>query len=261
MKEQKIMLIKTIPAVQELRKVPGFNPLKFIRKSRKAEESKPCLELRYKRLWFRLACPNGRLLLNPLRITDQMAIFEAKVFLSREDDLPIASYTATQLAEDVPGGGYVKAAQDTALGVALDNAGFGIQLCDADAGESGEREVSQPAQFLQTRPIDTQPVEESPAKEPEKAPMEEPPTEEEPPASERPRYTEEMTVEEICAVMTPEDASQLVVPIGICKGWTLGQVASDRPASLKWYGYGEKSGNILKAAALTLLGNTQKQAG
>ena len=36
------------------------------------------LDLRYKKLWFRLACPTGRLKLNALRITEKMAIFEAR---------------------------------------------------------------------------------------------------------------------------------------------------------------------------------------
>lgn len=38
------------------------------------------LDLRYQKLWFRLAHPQGRMKLTALRITDQMAIFEAKVF-------------------------------------------------------------------------------------------------------------------------------------------------------------------------------------
>ena len=37
------------------------------------------LDLRYKKLWFRLACPTGRLKLNALRTTEKMAFFEAKV--------------------------------------------------------------------------------------------------------------------------------------------------------------------------------------
>jgi hypothetical protein len=81
------------------------------------------------------------------------------------------------------------------------------------------------------------------------------------PKEEQPGYTEDMSVEEICARMTPEDAAKLVVPLGICKGWTMAQVVNDRPASLKWYAYGEKSSNILRAAALILLDDLQQKAG
>jgi hypothetical protein len=379
MEEQKVMLIETIPAVKELRKVPGFNPLKFLRKTLQGNSDTPefQLDLRYKRLWFRLACPNGRLLLNPLRITDQMAIFEARVFLSRDDELPIANYTVTQLAKDAPDGGYVKAAQDAALNVALDNAGFGIQLCDMsgaveredtppvtvqqesrqevqqtgvpvrqetpqevsqavatvrqelpqepqqattviqqevqqtpvhDATIGPEVETPQPVQDMQAvqpsdpveerpsitsptvgnieRPADTQetvpqtaPSAQSEAMtllrsitEPEKAAapvtsapvqaeMDAPAVDAVSPKEEQPGYTEDMSVEEICARMTPEDAAKLVVPLGICKGWTMAQVVNDRPASLKWYAYGEKSSNILRAAALILLDDLQQKAG
>lgn len=56
-------------AVQQLRKVPGFDPMKLLRKTISIKTGHPVwkLDLRYKRLWFRLACPNGRMLLKPLR--------------------------------------------------------------------------------------------------------------------------------------------------------------------------------------------------
>lgn len=125
-------ILKSVPAAGALRKVPGFDPLKHLRTttSHKTGEKVLKLDLPFKKLWFRLACPNGRMLLKPLRITDQMAIFEAKVFLSKDDPTPISNFTSTQMAKDVPGGLYIRAAQDEALNEALDNAGFGIQLCD-----------------------------------------------------------------------------------------------------------------------------------
>ena len=63
-------------------------------------------------------------------------------------------------------------------------------------------------------------------------------------------YTSDMPVEEICSMMTYEEAGNVIVPIGTCKGWTLSQVADRRPASLKWYinGY-TGDDNILRAAA------------
>ena len=46
-------------AVQQLRKVPGFDPMKLLRKTISVKTGHPVwkLDLRYKRLWFRLACP------------------------------------------------------------------------------------------------------------------------------------------------------------------------------------------------------------
>lgn len=122
-------ILQTVPAAKELHKVPGFDPTKYLRKAVNAEgEPVMRLELRHQRLWFRLACPNGRMLLNPLRITDQLAIFEAKVFFQRDDSAPASSFTADKTVSDTPN--YIRAAQDEALKAALDNAGFGIQLYD-----------------------------------------------------------------------------------------------------------------------------------
>lgn len=78
------MILRTVPAAKDLHKVPGFDPMKYLRKAvNEKGETVMRLEPRYQRLWFRLACPKGRMLLNPLRVTDQMAIFEAKVFFHR----------------------------------------------------------------------------------------------------------------------------------------------------------------------------------
>lgn len=125
-------LINTVPSAATLRKVPGFDPLKYLRKtvSEKTGKNVLKLDLRYKRLWFRLACPNGRMLLNPLRITDQMAIYEAMVYMSKEETEPMSRVTSTASVQDAPNGQYIHAAQDAALDEALENAGFGIQLCD-----------------------------------------------------------------------------------------------------------------------------------
>ena len=63
-----------------------------------------------------------------------------------------------------------------------------------------------------------------------------------------------MTVEDICARMTPEEAGKLVVSTGINIGWTLAQIAEERPSSLKFYAYlDDECGNVIKAGALILI--------
>ena len=83
--EQIPIMYESIPAVAELNRVPGFEPFKLLRRIVSPEEGKVALQLdlRFKKLWFRLAHPKGRIRLNPLRITEQMAIFEAQVYLDR----------------------------------------------------------------------------------------------------------------------------------------------------------------------------------
>ena len=59
---QEPMLYTTNATVAALNHVPGFDPLKFLRRtiSRKTGEDVMRLDLRYKKLWFRLACPTGK---------------------------------------------------------------------------------------------------------------------------------------------------------------------------------------------------------
>ena len=117
---QEPMLYTTNATVAALNHVPGFDPLKFLRRttSRKTGEDVMRLDLRYKKLWFRLACPTGRLKLNALRITEKMAIFEAKIYRDREDAEPLSSYVANCTLDATPGGLYVEAAQEEALDTA-----------------------------------------------------------------------------------------------------------------------------------------------
>jgi len=97
------MMYKTIPAVAELNKVPGFDPLKFLRHkvSRKTNEEMLQLELPYQKLWFRLRHPQGRMKLTTLRITEQLAIMEARVYLDRSDAEPISSYISQHLLNTI----------------------------------------------------------------------------------------------------------------------------------------------------------------
>ena len=157
MNEKKNSMLATVPAARELRKVPGFDPLKYLRTVTRDGEKVLKLDLCYKKLWFRLACPNGRMYLNPLRITDQMAIFEARLYANKEDNASfLASFTSTQMARNVPGGLYIRAAQDEALNEALDNAGFGIQLCDVAQVSDGNGFGSEvPLSQVETHPTAT----------------------------------------------------------------------------------------------------------
>lgn len=323
---QEPMLYTTNAAVASLNHVSGFDPLKFLRRttSRKTGEDVMRLDLRYKKLWFRLACPTGRLKLNALRITEKMAIFEAKVYRDREDAEPLSSYVANCTLDATPGGLYVEAAQEEALDTALSNAGFGIQFADvgSESEEYGSEvpvgakvEVEKPVQVktetskpTQTKvevakPVQKQPeaVDASPQEpvkadpldaimaddmpvpeqvtaevvekpktvvpesvQPAQTPAEPPQNvivlEQEPPAA---AYTQSSPVEEIRQQMTYEQAQNVIVDCGTCKGWTLAQVADRRAASLRWYvkGY-QGENNILRAAAAIIWDSLQeKQAG
>lgn len=364
-------IINTVPAAHELRKVSGFDPLKFLRRttSERTGEKVLKLELPYKRLWFRLACPNGRMVVKPLRVTDQLAVFEAMIYASKDDAEPLAQFTSTVSAEETPDGKFVQAAQDTALNEALENAGFGIQLCDlveparstaygseisvaevTAARNASKPQMTAPATEQHTEP-QTIPAETSvttkgngqtsavgtaehlnAAAEPPKSavvPIAQPPHMEQrtsavqpaPKASEpvmaqqnpvtqsaetpqengsnvvselfgqrtkpaadnsqtmqaempaaqpapttavaeavqpinaapAPSYTPDMSVEDIVQRMTLDDALNYQVQSGVCKGWTLAQVAERRAPSLRFYVYADSGDNVLKAAATIVL--------
>ena len=310
---QEPMLYTTNATVAALNHVPGFDPLKFLRRttSRKTGEDVMRLDLRYKKLWFRLACPTGRLKLNALRITEKMAIFEAKIYRDREDAEPLSSYVANCTLDATPGGLYVEAAQEEARDTALSNAGFGIQFADvgSESEEYGSEvpvgakpEISklvqtkvEVAELVQKQPevmkatsqetdpldaimADDMPVPEQvtaevvekpktvvlesvqPAQTPSEPPKNVIVLEQEPLAAAYPQST---PVEEIRRQMTYEQAQNVIVDCGTCKGWTLAQVADRRPASLRWYvkGY-QGENNILRAAAAIIWDSLQeKQAG
>lgn len=289
---QSTTMYESVPVVSELNKVTGFDPLKFIRRTNKGEKK---LDLKYKKLWFRLKYPGGRIKLSALKITDQLAIIEARVYFDKNDTQPKASFIAQRDAKLTPGGLYIESAQHAAIDQALSDAGFGVQFTSATPSNEDEITVEAPAVTAENvSPVTVEAVaaveneteivadavEETPAGEAiaetaaedlavaETKAVETPAEEtadtvvevleegeeieEEAPAdsSELPAYTADMSVEEICSMMSYEEAGNVIVPIGTCKGWTLAQVSDRRPASLKWYinGYSGND-NILRAAA------------
>lgn len=398
-------LVKTVPAAAQLRNVKGFNPAKFLRQTVSEQTKKLVyrLDLPFKRAWFRIACPNGRMILRPLRITEELAIIEAQVYLSKDDPQPLSSVISQVDRAEAKNGKYIEAAQDKALNEALDNAGFGIQLCDIveDPGRSqygselpveqveaaqdeatdkemetlpfsmskyptpviseaapveaevtAESKPPEPVQASAQAPSQTDnpvaapiakaavkltpapfkqnvetpqpeaalqsdaPVQEAPAMEeaPTQAAAESTasfdapqtaeataaapqdhsdsdlaqlaantqqrvvnfPTPDQrasapasaPAASANPMpvnsaqatgYTPDMTVDEIRARMTLEEARAVVVTTGVCKGWTLGQVAESRAPSLKYYISSSTSDNVLKAASMIVLSGAELQ--
>ena len=315
MNETKTMY-HAVPVVSELNRVKGFDPTRFLRKTKDG----PKLDLNVKKLWFRLKYPNGRIKLSALKITDQLAIIEARVFFDKNDTQPVSSFTAQTNNQTTPGGLYIEMAQHNAIDEALSSAGFGIQFVPANESRRplvSESEIPkveekpivevptvkveapiekkvEPEQVVEpiveetveppvVQAIVEEPITEVPAapiaEMVERAPVEEAPapveTKPEPaivaPVNEVTEiqedennlsYNKSMSVEEICALMTEEEARNYVVPVGTCKNWTMDQVASRRPVSLKYYLSPAYTGddNILRAAATIMLRLTQSQA-
>ena len=283
------ILFNAVPVISELNRVAGFDPLKFLKKTARGHE----LELRYKKLWFRLKYPAGRTRLTPLRITDQLAIIEAKVFFDKDDTDPASSYIATMTQENAPAGLYIQAAEHNALDMALTNAGFGVQFAPMPKADTPYAEpddvpvmeaVPAPAPQAAVEQVRTEPAAvqapamvQQPEQEvvhheeeavPDAAPVEvsgeqpaeaiaEPAVETELPfVYDEPNvasYTKDMDVDTICTLMTEAEAEEIIVPIGTCSGQTLKQVAERRPASLKWYVKGYSGDDNILRAGAKLM--------
>jgi len=123
--------------IQELNKVEGFNPLDYVTSSKNDRgEDYINLDTKYRQLWFRLCYPHGKVTKKFLRLTDQVAAVEARVYLDRND--PEEYYVASGVAQRFYDANkdfglyYLESAETIAEGRALGKAGFGIQFCDFD---------------------------------------------------------------------------------------------------------------------------------
>lgn len=265
------LLYNTHPVVSELNSVKGFDPLRFI----KVTPEGPKLELKYKKIWFRLKYPQGRFKYSALKITDQLAIIEARVFFDKNDAEPKAVFTARSDKATAPGGMYIEAAQYAAIDQALTDAGFGLQFAKDESSPAVPNPVAEAKEEpkVTAAKADAAPVikkeEEKPAAPavqtapemlsivvPEPA---QPEAEEAVSPAPAGGYTNDMSVEEICARMTLEEAENYIVPLGTCNGQTMGQVADRRPASLRYYMNGYNGDNNILRAAATLVSQARLQ--
>ena len=114
MTTNKHSVYNTEPAVKELNKVSGFDPLRYLREA----DGEYILDLPYKKLWFRLKYPNGIIKYTLVRMTADTAIVEARVFFDRRDNESASAYIAS-VSSASDGFDYLKAAQNEAADHAL----------------------------------------------------------------------------------------------------------------------------------------------
>lgn len=143
-----VTMYDTVEEIKNLNRVEGFDPRKFMRTLAGDDgTTKQYLDVVYRKLWFRLKNPDGKIVKKILKLTDQTAIVEARVYL-RKDDAE-ESYIASALAqkyferESQFGPKYVELAETAAVGRALADAGYGLQFADLE-GEIDPNVVDAP---------------------------------------------------------------------------------------------------------------------
>lgn len=149
-----------VEGIRNLNKVEGFDPRRYMRIiGQEGQAGKYYLDVAFRKLWFRLKYPEGKIVKKILKLTDQVAIVEARIYLHRND--PEENFIANALAQKYRtedgqfGNKFVELAETAAVGRALSDAGFGLQFADKE--EDIDPEVTEAPfepQFLSGSGID-----------------------------------------------------------------------------------------------------------
>jgi len=126
-----------VEEIRNLNKVEGFDPRRYMRViQQEGQAGKYYLDVAFRKLWFRLKYPEGKIVKKILKLTDQVAIVEARVYLNRNDaeENFISNALAQKYltADGQFGNKFVELAETAAVGRALSDAGFGLQFADKE---------------------------------------------------------------------------------------------------------------------------------
>lgn len=126
-----------VEEIRNLNKVEGFDPRRYMRViQQEGQAGKYYLDVAFRKLWFRLKYPEGKIVKKILKLTDQVAIVEARVYLNRNDAeenfISNALAQKYMTADGQFGNKFVELAETAAVGRALSDAGFGLQFADKE---------------------------------------------------------------------------------------------------------------------------------
>ena len=137
-----------VDEVRNLNRIEGFDPRQYMRNLTVSDGTvKQYLDVVYRKLWFRLKNPDGKIVKKLLKLTEQTAIVEARVYLNKTD--PEDSYIASAFAQKFVsqdeqfGAKFLELAETAAVGRALADAGYGLQFADLE-GEQDPNVVDAP---------------------------------------------------------------------------------------------------------------------
>ena len=142
--------------MKKLNEIDGFNPMEYARHIQDSNGN-DCLylDVQYRKLWFRLANPNGKIVKSIKTFDGNIAVVEARVYLDKNDaaDCFVSNAFAQRSFDGNNadyGTRYLESAETAAVGRALADAGYGLQFCleqdttPVDAGQQTTLTVQQP---------------------------------------------------------------------------------------------------------------------
>ena len=223
--------------IEKINQVEGFDPSPFAVDftDLSTGEVRKRLPVMIQMAWFRLKYPEGKIAVQVTQAKDGVFIATAKVYPHYKD--PVEFYLAEGTASrsympDKPTVSPREWAQTAAVGIALRNAGFGLQF--AMAGED----------FEEIAAVETEADDAVKTQMAVSVPEEHTETEVRPAVPEKPK---ELTEEEKL-----QQALQTPCPIKKFAGQSLGEVLPADPGAIKWIATKFTGDETVKAAALLI---------
>ena len=277
--------------MKELNKIEGFDPMQFARTIQDANGNEELyLDVQYRKMWFRLCNPTGKIVKKIHTFDGNLAVVEARVYLDRNDapENFVSNAFAQRFVDPSNqeyGNRYLESAETAAVGRALADAGYGLQFCmepDLTPVDMGQTPVSgvnrsAPQPVQQYQPIQPQqqsiPQYNTPVRQPQNnsryngngntAPVRQPQNSSqyngngytEPVQQPQYQLTSQTPLEEVVQNMPYEDAVKVVYHCnGKHNNKTLGQIAAEDIRSIEWIvnTYNGRN-NLLKGAAMVIL--------
>lgn len=232
--------------IENINKVEGFDPAPFAvdYTDLNSQETRKRLPVMIQMAWFRLKYPEGKIAVTVTPAKDCF-VATAKVYPKYNDpaDCYLAEATASRgICEDKPSVSPREWAQTAAVGIALRNAGFGLQF--AMAGEDFEQVAPDELGLMGTPQTDSGAVVTN---------AEATTTEEEYTVIDEPK--KELSYEERL-----NNAMMVPCPISKYNGKTLGEVLREDPKALKWVAEKFTGSEEIKAAAKLICEYALQQA-
>ncbi len=239
--------------LSSIHKVEGFDPtplaVEYV--DLNTQEKRKRLPVMAQLAWFRLKYPEGKIAINVEAAKDYF-VASARVYVSYKDpgDCYLAEATASRKYDPLkPTVSPREWAQTAAVGIALRNAGFGLQF--GAAGDDFESDVPDElgAGSRVTAPPAAPPVEESAPQTGNAASSAAVPVPE--PKPEVVELTPEQRFEQACAIVSP---------IKKHNGKTLGEILTMEPRAINWLATKFSGDETIKAAAEFICAYSMEQA-